>query len=476
MKYALGSVLTVVLVIAALVLLTVDRDATPVQAHTPGAITLTTISTAFTNPVGIDHYEPQNKVVISANYPNGQPHNFELVAANGTHSVFSAQSGFTDEVKIATVRSGPNQGCFTPGDLFVGTGTPGQIARISNGGATVTSAWATLTGEPGLMRGSLFQDRYGAFGGNLIAVTTNGGVWVVPCTGGTVAAPLANLGTHLEGLTTVPNNPAMYGPWAGKILAGAESQGRIYAIAPNGTSTFYTLGINPEDFDIIPANENFFGVSYGSSTLVGAPASQFAGMVGDVLITQELPGVLYDVHWDNASQTFHVSPIANVPQWEHVTFSSAGIVEIASIAPTASPSPTPVPVTASPTPVPLAPPECAGMAFDKILIGTNSGETIIGTQGRDLIITLGGNDYLSGQNGNDCLVGGSGNDTLIADAQDDVLVGGDGADYMSGGYGNDRLFAGGGDDNLYGAANTDHCDGGIGTDMANTCETIANVP
>jgi len=286
-------------------------------------ITLTPISTSFNQIVGIDHHVGSNKVIVSVNYPSGSPYNFELVAPDGTRAQFSNVSGLTEEVKIATVRGGPCQGGFAAGETFTGTGVAGVIARISPDGSTVQNPWVTLPDEPGLMRGSLFQDRYCAFGGDLIAVTTAGNVWRVTSAG--VPTQLVSVSTHLEGVTTVPNDVIKYGPWAGKILAGAEEQTRIYVIAGIGNSTFYDLGINPEDIDIIPANENFYGVNYPVA-LQGAPASQFASMVGDILFTQESPGNLYRVHWNGTN--FVPTLEASVSQWEHVTFSPAGIKEI----------------------------------------------------------------------------------------------------------------------------------------------------
>ena len=287
-------------------------------------ITLIDVSTGFTNPIGIDHHEPTNKVVMSVNYPTGVPSNFVLVASDGTQTPFSAISGFTNEVKIATVRSG-GAGGFTTGELFTGNGVAGQIARISPDGTSVLNPWVTLPGELGLMRGSLHVDRTGVWGGDLIVVTTEpqGNVWRVTSAGSPTL--IATTNTHLEGLTTVPNDVAKYGPWAGKILAGAEGQGRIYAIATDGTVTFFQLGINPEDIDIIPANENFYGVDFAEGKIKGAAASEFASMVGDVLIAQE-GGQLWHVKWNGVG--FDTEVIATVPQWEHVTFSPAGIVEI----------------------------------------------------------------------------------------------------------------------------------------------------
>jgi hypothetical protein len=304
------------------------------------AITLTRISTAFNNPIGIDYYEPDNKVVMSVNYSNGLPHNFELVAADGTHSQFGAISGLTEEVKIATVRSpakgGAGVGGFTVGDLFTGNGVDGQIARITNGGATIINPWVDLPGAGnGLMRGSLYVDRTGVFGGDLIAATTGGEVWRVTSAG--VPTKLNDVNVHLEGLITVPNDAAKYGPLAGKIIAGAEGQNRLYTFDTAGNSTFFNIGVAIEDIDLIPQNENFFGVNFGTGFILGAAASQFDSMEGDILLTSEFGGAaagLFRLRWDAGSGSLIVNELTLDPgsdprgQWEHVTFAPAGIVEI----------------------------------------------------------------------------------------------------------------------------------------------------
>jgi hypothetical protein len=306
-------------------------EAIPTDAPSPGGkIALTELSTGFNDPVGIDHYAPTNQVVMSVyTGTGGVPHNFELVSGDGkTRTPFSTISGLTDEVKIATVRD--RRAGFIPGELFVGTGAKGVVARISADGSTIQNPWVTLPDEEGLLRGSLHVDRTGVWGGDLIVVTTTGGVWRVNSAGD--ADRLANLGTHLEGVTTVPNEER-YGPWAGKILAGAEDQGRIYAIDDEGNFNFDDeLEIPAEDIDIITANENFFGVDFGGKTLWGATPDQFSGMVGDVLVTQEEPGILWHVRWNG--NEFEKEELTQVTQWEHVTFSTAGIAEIPVLPPT----------------------------------------------------------------------------------------------------------------------------------------------
>jgi len=315
-----------------------------VERTEAAAITLTQISTAFNTPIGIDYHEPTNSIVASVNYSSGLPRNFERINFDGSHTPFSTVSGFTDEVKIATVRSGGGGG-FTTGDLFTGNGVDGQIVRITNGGATVINPFVDLPGAGnGLLRGSLYLDRTGVFGGDLVAVTTGGEVWRVTAAG--VPTQLADVNTHLEGVLTVPNDGATYGPLAGKILAGAEQQGRLYTIDTAGNVQFFTLGVNIEDIDLIPANENFFGVNFGTSRILGAPASEFSSLVGDLLLTQELPaggGVgLYRLFWNGAAlqtEQLTLTPgSANVGQWEHVTFSPAGIDPIPPTTPIPEPS------------------------------------------------------------------------------------------------------------------------------------------
>jgi len=194
------------------------------------SVVLTPLSTAFSGHAGIEHHQPLRKLVVSANSPNGMPNNFESLDADGTHRPYSNVAGLSGGLKIATARddgTGMSLGGFAPGELFSGTGVPGVIARIAADGATVQNPWVTLPDETGL-DGGLFIDRTGVFGGDLIVVTATGGVWRITSAG--VATRIASLDTPLEGVTTVPNDVANYGPWAGKILVGAKTQNAIYAI------------------------------------------------------------------------------------------------------------------------------------------------------------------------------------------------------------------------------------------------------
>jgi hypothetical protein len=305
----------------------------PINDGTIAAIRLIAITTDFTQPIGIDFHESNYDVVTSVYYSSGAPYALETVAADGTHTQFSALSGVTDEVKIATVRSGGDGG-FETGALFVGNGVDGQIVMVSADGSTVTNPWCDLPGDSnGLMRGSLYVDRTGTWGGDLIVATTNGQIWRIDSTATpTLVADFP--GVHLEGLVTVPDAPARYGLLAGTILAGAENEGVIYVVAPDGTANTLDVDVNVEDIDFITPHDNFFGVNYGTSVLLGATSDQFLPNAGDILLTQEShSGVgLYRLYYDgsgiHADELTVTGDSATVGQWEHVTFADAGIQEI----------------------------------------------------------------------------------------------------------------------------------------------------
>jgi hypothetical protein len=186
-----------------------------------------------------------------------------------------------------------------------------------------------LPDEPGLLRGSLFQDRFCVFDGDLIAVTTAGNVWRIKADG--TSTRIAEIGTHLEGLTTVPDDRGKYGPWAGKILVGAEEEGCLYTVDKDGEYLCWDLGIYPEDIDLIEKNENYFVISYGDKVLMGAKYQDFQDKIGDFIILQESPGLMYYVRWDPTRRQFQKTLMAQVSQWEQATFSPSGILEVPGI-------------------------------------------------------------------------------------------------------------------------------------------------
>lgn len=87
----------------------------------------------------------------------------------------------------------------------------------------------------------------------------------------------------------------------------------------------------------------------------------------------------------------------------------------------------------------LLPPQCTGMTFDRIIVGSGD---INGGSGNDLIYGSLGDDNIRGGMGDDCIIGAGGNDTLRGQNGDDVLVGGTGYDIIEGGPGYDTCFYG----------------------------------
>jgi hypothetical protein len=294
------------------------------------------ISTTFNYPIGIDFHEYSATVIMSVNYPAGSPSALEQVAADGTHSSFSTISGLSDEVKIATARA-DNPAGFIAGELFVGNGVDGQIVRISRDGGTITNPWVDLPGTPnGLMRGSLYVDRTGVWGGDLIVATTLGEVWRVDAAG--TPTLVADVGSvHLEGLITVPDCPDRFGPLAGRVIAGAENEGLLYSFATDGTWETHSVGVLVEDIDIINPYENFFGVNFGTGRLVGVSADEWRPIAGDILLTMETVYRvgLYRLYWDGSAlrteELSAASGSASLGQWEHVTFARAGIQEVPAL-------------------------------------------------------------------------------------------------------------------------------------------------
>jgi hypothetical protein len=106
---------------------------------------------------------------------------------------------------------------------------------------------------------------------------------------------------------------------------------------------------------------------------------------------------------------------------------------------------------------PPLPSQCAGIVFDRIIIGTNKSNVLTGTSGNDLLFGGNGQDTIYGLGGDDCVVGQNGKDWL--------LVGGSGNDVLVGANGKDRLYGGPGNDKLYGDNAPDYLYGGDGTDV-----------
>ena len=297
----------------------------------PGLVKLTPISTPFDGFASVDFDGPLNEIVVNGNLSSGGSHAFAAIQTDGTQLAFSGVSPFPEQVYFAIARSG-NPGGFKAGDLYSGNGQPGQIVRITDGGTNVTNPWITLPGEIGALRGGLTFDQTGVFGGNLIVETTVGNIWEVDVDGH--ATKLGGTGTFLEGLTTIPNDIARYGPLAGKVLATDKNASQIFTIDPSGKVAAFDIGVpDLAGASLVLPNENFFGVDAGNHKLLGASAASFTSLVGDILLRQELSG-LFRLFWDG--KALQVQPLnlaqgsAIASQWKGANFTgTAGVNQVA---------------------------------------------------------------------------------------------------------------------------------------------------
>ena len=291
-------------------------------------------------PNGIDYHTNSNALIVSVNNPTGSPNNFQRIATNGATSAWSTLSDMGNlfaEIKLTTVKVTTNG--WATGDMYFNTAQAGTIGRISADGSSVNTNWATLPGETNLLR-SLYIDQSGVWSGDLIAVTGGnpnssgggGAVWRV--TSAASATKVAQIndangnGILLEGVLTVPNDPAKYGPWAGRILTCAEPTGMICAVDTNGTVTVYNLGLGtPEDVRLIPSGQNLYCLDFSNYHVLKVTADNFAGFAGDVLLVDEAQGCalagVYVVHWTGGGFVVRQIPIGVV--MEHVVFAPINI-------------------------------------------------------------------------------------------------------------------------------------------------------
>ena len=322
--------------------------------------------------IGIDSWElgEDHALLISDNYLSiydplnhpGPTWNFTKIwKINGSIEAvqWSSVQGLPDEIKVATVKKSVAN--FQQGDMFFGykpvTGST-RIGRIYLSGEQVVSdlAWAVLEqqnppiSETCPVHGGLYLDQTGIFNHDLIVVTggvgdeEGGNVWRISSAPDHGSANIRRIAaipnTHLEGVVTLPNDELKYGPWAGKILTGAErlTPPLIYAIVGDGTAAnvvSFQLGVAPEDFDIIPQGQNLYCNDPVNNRLIWkVPSWYFEDCIGHVIVTQagewgDTPELVI-FHWDPEEGRFVRKVICapqydanhgvETPSFEHVTF------------------------------------------------------------------------------------------------------------------------------------------------------------
>jgi len=292
--------------------------------------------------IGIDYHPVTNALIVSTDpriapgIPRFLQIRTNIVFTNGvfvTNTLtypWVTNASLQDEVKLAIVKNTSNG--FTQGDMFFGTFDLGFIGWASANGISCDNMWKVLTNETSeaLFRGGFYVDQSGSFGGDLIAVTggtgdEGGEVWRINSS--TNATRMANIATnfahpHLEGVVTLTNDVAKWGPWAGKIITGAEAAlpPRIISVSTNGEVGYYFLGINAEDFDIVQPNQDLYACDQDAGLIIKLSRNLLTNFWGDLVITQEgfnNPGFNF-VRWSGSN--FMVRHLSYTNKLEHSTF------------------------------------------------------------------------------------------------------------------------------------------------------------
>jgi hypothetical protein len=228
------------------------------------------------------------------------------------------------------VSSSLGLGGFPTRDVYVAAGN--GIIHINNAG-TSSSVFIPTSGAGSLaspVRGILF-DAVGTFGGDMLVTTNGGQVYRVNSAG--TATLLASVGEDTEGLDIAPL-AAGFGAFDGQLIVASEGSGKIRAISNTGVVTDLGLTIpgGPEELSFVPLNlgasgsplEGFYGSRYTPDVLF-FDASQFAGMLGDVIVTGEFSGDITRIHFNGSS--FETSVIGNFGgQPEDGIFVTAAII------------------------------------------------------------------------------------------------------------------------------------------------------
>lgn len=273
------------------------------------------------NPKGIAYHQQLGKLILSLSpyaqsSDNDRTQILNLVAADGTRSRFAPSYTMFRRVesKLAVVPDAgpPVSAGFRPGDIFIGRGPRTQISRLGSNGAVISDIWADLQIGDGLWGGLCF-DTEGGFGGRLIALEANGGIWLLNPDGSSVQ--LTNLAMRVEGITV---SPATFGPLAKQIIVGVEGYGdqdanggQVHAVGQNGTKTLLAnIGFAAEHVIFIPP---MGGTYYQAqlafdrereNRLLQVSSSQFLSRAGRMIVINELSGELWEVAWDEAQKRY----------------------------------------------------------------------------------------------------------------------------------------------------------------------------
>ncbi|MFN0108811.1 MAG: hypothetical protein ACKVZH_08150 [Blastocatellia bacterium] len=292
----------------------------------------------FPNPKGMAYHWGLDRLIVSlspSGFVFGRNQVLNLVAADGTRAPFAPGFHTFREVesKIVVVpQSGPPVDAgFTPGDIFIGRGPHTEISRLSASGEALDDVFTQLSPNSSLWGGLAF-DTEGEFGGRLIAVESDGKIYLVSADGSIEL--LTDLHLRLEGVAVAP---VTFGPHAKNIIVGCEGYGdddphggEIYAISKDLTVTLLAnIGFAAEDIQFIPQNGATFYQTQicfdreRENRVLSVSSSQFLLRYGKMIVNNELTGELWEVGWDGQKYTQQLS--GRVPgRWSSQGFNWQG--------------------------------------------------------------------------------------------------------------------------------------------------------
>ena len=132
----------------------------------------------------------------------------------------------------------------------------------------------------------------------MLVTTFSGQIFEITSAGGAITTPLASTGEDTEGMDIAPST---WGPYAGQLLVSSEGSGELRFISPTGVVTLLRdssgapiIVPSAETVSFVPLNlgisgnplEGFYVANYPVN-IQKAPASDFAGLQGDAIITSE---------------------------------------------------------------------------------------------------------------------------------------------------------------------------------------------
>jgi hypothetical protein len=263
--------------------------------------------------VGSVYYGANNTQLYSTNLSGGNVQPFGAPMPTGGGEV--------------VVAAGLGHAGFHAGDVYAGNET--AIYHYASSGGTPTLFASTPDGSS--VR-QILMDPGNSFGGNMLVTTTSGLVLKVTSSGG--ISQVANLGADSEGMDIVGST---FGKYKGDLLVASEGTGLLHLISPSGgVTTVQGTGGGPinialaEAVSYLPTNlgasgnpvEGLYEADFiptappYAGQILHAGASQFAGLLGDAIITSEYTSnsPVYALSYNgDAADNFSLAAVGNLP-------------------------------------------------------------------------------------------------------------------------------------------------------------------